>query len=66
MSLITDKYIKRVEKAKFAGFTYSVVLDNIVHEEMERGCLPKVGSELGTKEQTRIGMGSREVFQVIK
>lgn len=51
MSLITDKYIKRVEKAKFAGFTYSLVLDDIVHEEMERGCLPKVGSELGTKEQ---------------
>lgn len=60
MSLITVKYRKTAEKAKFAGFTYSLVLDDIVHKELERGYLLEVGSELGTKERTRVCIGSRE------
>lgn len=62
MTLITEKYIKTVEKAKFVGFMYSLVnsLEDIMHEELERGYVAEVGSELSTKERTRVGLGSRE------
>ena len=49
MSQITGKDIKTVGKARFAGFTYSLALDDTVQEELWGGHLVEVSSDLGTK-----------------